>query len=475
MQRTTATAGDAVLKEQRKQNDLLEEYRTKMEMPKSQMAALRDEIVRQMQAGLSGKKSSLLMIPSMVDILPTGKECGEFFAIDIGGTNFRTVYMALSEEHGKVAEVTMKQYEIPEELFTCHASKLYDFMASALVKFAKDLGRAGKNGRPTVGFCFSFPCTQTSLNSGTLVKWTKSFNNPGGIGEDPVRMLSAAFERAGMKVDVDVMLNDTVGTLAAARYFDPDAMVGVIAGTGTNAGYVEDICNIGTLPKSYKPGDKHHMIINTEWGALTSPLLPLTPVDMKLDAITPNVGEQHFEKLTGGMYMGEIARRILLQLAEEAELFGGSVPEGLRKEWSLSTPDMCKIDHDNSLMGSSALRVLQKCFNLSWPQAFRARHAAKSVAALVSTRSARLSATAISAALRQQKRDTGSARTVVAVDGGVFEHYTAYRQQLRNALEDLLGKAAADNIVLKHQPDGSSMGAVALAAAVASGHMEREV
>lgn len=41
-------------------------------------------------------------------------------------------------------------------------------------------------------------------------------------------------------------VNDTVGTLAGARYWDDDVMVAVILGTGTNACYVE---RIDAIPK----------------------------------------------------------------------------------------------------------------------------------------------------------------------------------------------------------------------------------
>lgn len=34
-----------------------------------------------------------------------------------------------------------------------------------------------------------------------------------------------------------------------------------------------------------------------------------------------------FEKLVSGMYMGEVACRIMLKLAREGSLFGGRVPE----------------------------------------------------------------------------------------------------------------------------------------------------
>jgi len=38
---------------------------------------------------------------------------------------------------------------------------------------------------------------------------------------------------------------------------------------------------------------------------------------------------QIYEKLISGMYMGEIVRRILLKMAQEASLFGDDVPQKL--------------------------------------------------------------------------------------------------------------------------------------------------
>jgi Hexokinase len=46
-----------------------------------------------------------------------------------------------------------------------------------------------------------------------------------------------------------------------------------------------------------------------------------------LDAASSNPGEMIFEKLVSGMYMGEVACRIMLKLACEGSLFGGRVPE----------------------------------------------------------------------------------------------------------------------------------------------------
>ena len=43
-----------------------------------------------------------------------------------------------------------------------------------------------------------------------------------------------------------MQVNDAVGTLAGARYWDDDVMVAVILGTGTNACYIE---HMDAIPK----------------------------------------------------------------------------------------------------------------------------------------------------------------------------------------------------------------------------------
>jgi hexokinase len=50
----------------------------------------------QLELGLREKqRSSLLMLPTMVDVLPQGQETGEYYSIDFGGTNLRLLYTRL--------------------------------------------------------------------------------------------------------------------------------------------------------------------------------------------------------------------------------------------------------------------------------------------------------------------------------------------------------------------------------------------
>ena len=55
-------------------------------------------------------------------------------------------------------------------------------------------------------------------------------------------------------------------------------------------------------------------------------------------------------------------------------------------------------------------------------------------------------------------------RTVVAMDGGLYEHYPQYRRYMREAVIELLGSETAQNIVIEHTKDGSGIGAALLAA-----------
>lgn len=63
--------------------------------------------------------------------------------------------------------------------FCCLLQGLFDFIAAALAKFVESEpeGFHPPPGRQReLGFTFSFPVKQTSISSGTLIKWTKGFN-----------------------------------------------------------------------------------------------------------------------------------------------------------------------------------------------------------------------------------------------------------------------------------------------------------
>jgi hexokinase len=95
------------------------------------------------------------------------------------------------------------------------------------------------------------------------------------------------------------------------------------------------------------------------------------------------------------------------------------------------------------------------------------RRAVHDVCDIVALRSARLAAAGITGILRKIGRDGKNGeytRTVIAMDGGLYEHYAKFRIYIQAALTELLGEEAVKYVVLENFKDGSGIGATLLAA-----------
>ncbi|CAN1168484.1 HXK1 [Linum perenne] len=427
-----------------------------------------DAMVVEMHAGLASEGGSKLkMLISYVDNLPTGDESGLYYALDLGGTNFRVLRVHLGGRNGGIVNQEFAEVPIPSELMTGTAEALFDYIAAELAKFVAQESQEHElppGRKRELGFTFSFPVNQTSIASGTLVRWTKGFSIDELVGQDVVTELTRAMKRQNLEMHVSALVNDTVGTLAGGRYTDKDVAAAVILGTGTNAAYVERAQAIpkwhGALPKSGE------MVINMEWGNFKSSHLPLTEFDNALDVESLNPGEQIFEKVISGMYLGEIVRRVLLKLAEEASFFGDIVPAKLKIPFVLRTPDMSAMHHDSSSdlkVVASKLKDILEIHSTS----LRTRKAIVEVCNIIATRGARLAAAGVVAILRKMGKDgvkEGGEKTVVAMDGGLYEHYSEYSKCLETTLTELLGDDVSKSVEVVHANDGSGVGAALLAA-----------
>ncbi|KAK1266562.1 Hexokinase-2 [Acorus gramineus] len=450
---------------------VVRELEERCSTPAGKLRQVADAMTVEMHAGLASEGGSKLkMLISYVDNLPTGDEKGLFYALDLGGTNFRVMRVQLGGKEARVAKQESEEVSIPPHLMTGSSHELFDFIAVELAKFVANEGEGFhlSDGRQReLGFTFSFPVRQTSISSGTLIKWTKGFSIEDAVGEDVVAELTKAMERQGLDMRVSALVNDTIGTLAGGRYVNKDVVVAVILGTGSNAAYVERAHAIpkwhGLLPKSGE------MVINMEWGNFRSSHLPLTEYDQAMDAESLNPGEQIFEKLISGMYLGEIVRRVLLRMAEEAAFFGDTVPPKLRIPFILRTPDMSAMHHDSSpdlkVVGNK-LRDILGITNTS----LKTRKMIIKICDIVAARGARLAAAGIFGVLKKMGRDTiirdggEKQRTVVAVDGGLYEHYTFFRECLKSTMTELLGEDVSETVAMEHSNDGSGIGAALLSA-----------
>lgn len=87
---------------------------------------------------------------------------------------------------------------------------------------------------------------------------------------------------------------------------------------------------------------------------------------------------------------------------------------------------------------------------------------------IVATRGARLSAAGIVGILKKLGRDTvrdgEKQKSVIALDGGLFEHYTKFSACMQSTVKELLGEEVSETVVIEHSNDGSGIGAALLAA-----------
>nr|XP_024368251.1 hexokinase-1-like isoform X3 [Physcomitrium patens] len=401
-------------------------------------------------------------------------EEGLFYAVDLGGTNFRVLRLHLGGK-GQVLSQESKEIAIPRELMVGTGKDLFDFIANTLATFVdtEDILLDSKsNKHREAGFAFSFPVRQTSVKSGNVIQWTKGFKIDDAIGKDIVKQFQDAISRSGHDVEISALVNDTVGTLAGGRYnFQEETMIGCILGTGTNACYVERADAVKkwkeALPKSGE------MVINLEWGNFRSPWLPRTFADDEVDKESVNPGDQWFEKMVSGMYLGEIVRHMLLRLAEEATLFGDTVPEKLREQQSLETKHVSKIHADISSELQTVATVLHEVLRIH-DTTLEQRRIVHSLCDMVGQRGGRLAAAGLYGILKKigragpNKNGFALSRqkktTVVAMDGGLYEHHHPYRKYMEDALQELVGTNGPYEVFLRLQNDGSGIGAALLAA-----------
>lgn len=457
--------------------------REEFSLPKERLVQIMNSFRQEMERGLAGDRAATIkMIPSFVVDLPKGNEVGSVWAIDMGGSNLRVVEVVL-KGNCEVQVGREVKASISQEVMRGPAEMLFDFVADLCIQ-------AGMNDGANVGFTFSFPVDQTGIAKGTLLEWTKGFTNPGVVGNDVVGLLQAAYIRKGLKATVSALVNDTVGTLMSAAYSDTAARIGVILGTGTNACYVE---RANKIPK-WQGNKGGLMLINMEWGGFGSSshsssnqMLPFHGVDESLDAASPNEGKQRFEKMIGGMYLGELSRLLIEHLithgailvdeslsvpsptsANTASANGsfaasppsapGSSSNSLHRKGGFTTEDMSNVAADSSSTLDKVAGVLStKGVSRS---TLEDRKLIQEMCSLVACRAARLSAMGVAAIALHMGEDAANCSS--AIDGSVFKLYPNFQKWMAEALNEL-----GVNVKLTFAEDGSGKGA-ALVGLVAS-------
>jgi len=415
-----------------------------------QMIIIADDFHQAMVDGLVKKASSLKMLPSYLN-KPSGREHGAFLALDFGGTNLRVLLAELLGAGGvKIQEQVSRPLKDKQGHYNyisdqSTAEELFDFIATQIGTIIQS------DTTYPLGHTFSFPINQTSLNTGTLIHWTKEIETQGVEGAEITALLTAALERKKMSnILPQAIINDTVGTLLTGAYTDSSTDIGSICGTGHNTAYLDPCA----------PWTKQPMIINLESGNFDK--LPLTSFDRLLDDQSEKPGSQRLEKMVSGHYIGELVRIIACSLFEDGFLSNATNKEILTTPYLLSGAHLSLLLEDTSAEFTSIAGMLEDTFNIVG-STIEDRQALKTIASVVSIRSARLVAATYVGILQHVDPHLAQDHNI-AIDGSLYEKIPGYAKQVQTALLEALG-TTGKTVTTTLTKDGSGIGA-AIATAI---------
>lgn len=262
-------------------------------------------IMNDMAKGLNGELSDMPMIPTYLSNdgeIPDGTKT---IVIDAGGTNFRCALLSFSANSytlDKVSKCTM-----PGIGTAASWDDFISFVADRIEPLCAEADR--------IGFCFSYQANVTPEIDARVIVIDKEVKIIGAEGKLVGASLIDELERRGIHGKKVVILNDTVAVLlgcaAQLNKGDYSDFIGQVSGTGTNTCCIVPENRIGKLNRNSSRG----MIVNLESGAFAG--LPRGDFDIALDEASLNKGSKFLEKLTAGVYLGELSRRIISAAAEE--------------------------------------------------------------------------------------------------------------------------------------------------------------
>ncbi|KAI6091489.1 hexokinase [Hypoxylon rubiginosum] len=450
------------------------------------------------------------MLPSFNHLLPTGKERGQYLALDVGGSTLRVALVELRgrEATGRESEIIrMDSFKITPEIKKLEGMSFFDWMATRIYEVIHKDASPDQDIIP-LGLAWSFPVEQVSLSGGLLLGMGKGFLATNGLlGQDLGEIIKFACKKQGLNVQLAAIVNDSSATLLSQAYVHASTRFGLILGTGTNIAVHLPVSafsrsKYGTRPESWFDSASH-VIVNTELGMFGKDILPLTRWDELLNADHPRPDFQPLEHLLSGYYLGEICRLAIVEAVETAGLLGGQLPPSLEKPYSLDTEILSRMEADTSPALEKALEHFTKHHPSPVPPTVSDINAIRTLATFISRRSAALLAASVFSLwdLRHETesehakltptlsndsavvlpeteaeiRELEAAQaatpesTKVAFNGSVIEHYPRFRATCQQYIDDLVaGSEHPGSVDLVPALESSILGAaVALACATA--------
>ncbi|KAG2182297.1 hypothetical protein INT43_007224 [Umbelopsis isabellina] len=444
------------------QTEALADIYKKFHVSDAQLATLIARIKEEMQVGLlEDDAPDLKMIPSFVTGYPTGQEEGVYLALEISGMDIYVCQVKLKGQGGKLA-INQYQYKIPGELATGEdIADLIDYIADCVSDFLIRVGSQDLFVYP-MAISFGFAVEQTALNQGYILALGHGFDYANGVGCDIVDLIHIRFQRKGLCVRVVAIANDTVCTLLAHAYQHPSTKLGIVHSAGTNCAYYEKMENIHKLQNAAHPAytvNGNDMIINTEWCNFGSKNrhMPSTWFDRKLDRESNNPNVHIFEKMTTGIYLGELVRIVLIHLIDNEQLFGGNSSEVLNIPYSFDTSYMyvCENDDPETLDGTGV--ILKNMLKVG-KSTMADREMVRKVCEIISDRATKLVGASTASVVQYMVEhgigmDSQSPGFAISISGDIYEDYPSFHPRVCKTLKKFLPDDIAAKLsvgIVKH-------------------------
>lgn len=197
------------------------------------------------------------------------------------------------------------------------------------------------------------------------------------------------------------------------------------------------------------------LAINCEYGAFDNShrVLPRTRYDIEIDKESAKTGEQAFEKMSAGLYLGELFRLVILDLYERGILFQGRDLPKLNETYCMDTGFLSCLEND-----PFDTRLARYKEFLGFEPTPAEVEFSRLLAEVIAVRGARLCACGIAAICRRKAIRSGH----VAADGSVANKHPKFKARWAEALGEILDWPAdreSDPITITSAEDGSGIGA----------------
>ena len=381
-----------------------------------------ERFAAEMDAGLSGRPSSLFMLPSYIRVGAEPVREESVLVIDAGGTNLRAGRVRLDSRGQSVVE-TLKKTRMPG---TGGEHITADEMFRRIAEFAREAAE----GCARASISFSYPCRNLPDGDGVILELGKELMVEGAEGRPVCASLETALASLGVPGRRRWrLMNDSVGSLLGGMSAAPKGryrdFVGFILGTGTNICCVVPSASITKDPEAMAMGGE--MIVNLESGCFDK--LLLGTADRELDAESEIPGDHLAEKMISGSYYRRVLERTLLLAVREGELppEAGDGLRALRLTSALVDAFCLDPQGDNPLGGA-----------LGDPAS---RSFAAEVNAALLERAGRVAAAGLAAVIARRALPRGS-RVCISADGTMLR----LNPMLRPAIERYLAGYVRDGL-----------------------------